>query len=182
MQETERKTARTFAQQLRLIGKYPEYRCIQSQPAVCGMYRKSYPELCQQICEAVKTGMWIADGAMYVKPDTNMPSGEALIRQVLHGKRYYKDVFGLESRLLWLPDTFGYTAALPQILRKCGVDYLVTQKIFWSYNDADGFPCHYLPCEDAEAIHVELIHPCSKEGHSRAHDAHSSGHDGGLDT
>ena len=56
-----------------------------------------------------------------------MPSGEALIRQVLHGKRYYKDVSGLESRLLWLPDTFGYTAALPQILRKCGVDYLATQ-------------------------------------------------------
>ncbi len=143
MQETERKTARTFAQQLRLLEKYPEYRYIQSQPAAYEMCRKRYPELYERIREAISKGQWIADGAMYVEPDTNMPSGEALVRQVLHGKRYYKDAFGLESRVLWLPDTFGYTAALPQILRKCHVDYLVTQKIFWSYNDGDRFPYHY---------------------------------------
>ena len=143
MQETERKTARTFAQQLRLLEKYPEYRYIQSQPAAYEMCRKRYPELYERIREAVGRGQWIADGAMYVEPDTNMPSGEALVRQLVHGKRYYKDAFGLESRVLWLPDTFGYTAALPQILRKCHVDYLVTQKIFWSYNDGDRFPYHY---------------------------------------
>ena len=143
MQETERKTARTFAQQLRLLEKYPEYRYIQSQPAAYEMCRKHYPELYERIRAAVSKGQWIADGAMYVEPDTNMPSGEALVRQLLHGKRYYKDAFGLESRVLWLPDTFGYSAALPQILRKCHVDYLVTQKIFWSYNDGDRFPYHY---------------------------------------
>ena len=161
MQETERKTARTFAQQLRLIEKYPEYRYIQSQPAAYEMCRQRYPELYEQICEAVKKGQWIADGAMYVEPDTNMPSGEALIRQVLHGKRYYKDVFGLESRLLWLPDTFGYTAALPQILRKCHVDYLVTQKIFWSYNDADRFPYHYFHWVGMDGSRVTSFLPTS---------------------
>ena len=161
MQETERKTARTFAQQLRLLDKYPEYRYIQSQPAAYEMCRKRYPELYQHICEAVRKGQWIADGAMYVEPDTNMPSGEALIRQVLHGKRYYKDVFGLESRVLWLPDTFGYTAALPQILRKCGVDYLVTQKIFWSYNDADRFPYHYFHWVGMDGSRVTSFLPTS---------------------
>ena len=143
MQETERKTARTFAQQLRLLEKYPDYRYIQSQPAAYEMCRQRYPELYERIRAAVGKGQWIADGAMYVEPDTNMPSGEALVRQLVHGKRYYKDAFGLESRVLWLPDTFGYSAALPQILRKCHVDYLVTQKIFWSYNEGDRFPYHY---------------------------------------
>ena len=161
MQETERKTARTFAQQLRLLDKYPEYRYIQSQPAAYEMCRERYPELFERICEAVKKGQWIADGAMYVEPDTNMPSGEALIRQLLHGKRYYKDVFGLESRVLWLPDTFGYTAALPQLLRKCHVDYLVTQKIFWSYNDADRFPYHYFHWVGMDGSRVTSFLPTS---------------------
>ena len=161
MQETERKTARTFAQQLRLLEKYPEYRYIQSQPAAYEMCRKRYPELYERICGAISRGQWIADGAMYVEPDTNMPSGEALVRQVLHGKRYYKDAFGLESRVLWLPDTFGYTAALPQILRKCHVDYLVTQKIFWSYNDADRFPYHYFNWVGMDGSRVTSFLPTS---------------------
>ena len=67
---------------------------------------------------------------MWVEPDTNMASGEALIRQLLYGKQYYKDVFDVDSEVLWLPDTFGYTGALPQILKGCKVNYLVTQKIF----------------------------------------------------
>ena len=72
-----------------------------------------------------------------------MTSGESLVRQLIHGKRYYKEELGVDSQVLWLPDTFGYTAALPQILRGCGVKYLVTQKIFWSYNEGDQFPYHY---------------------------------------
>ena len=161
MQETERKTARTFAQQLRLLEKYPDYRYIQSQPAAYEMCRKHYPELYERIREAVRQGRWIADGAMYVEPDTNMPSGEALVRQVVHGKRYYKDAFDLESRVLWLPDTFGYSAALPQILRKCHVDYLVTQKIFWSYNDGDRFPYHYFHWVGMDGSRVTSFLPTS---------------------
>ena len=71
---------------------------------------------------------------MWVEPDTNMASGEALIRQIVHGKRFYKEEFNVDCQLLWLPDTFGYSAVLPQILKGCGVKYLTTQKIFWTYN------------------------------------------------
>lgn len=106
--ETGRKTARTFAAQLRLIEEYPEYKFIQSQPAEYEMCRKLYPELFERIKAAVKKGQWIAEGAMWVEPDTNMASGEALIRQLLYGKQYYKDVFDVDSesavasRYVWL--------------------------------------------------------------------------------
>ena len=84
------------------------------------MCRKYYPELFERIKQAVKDGQWIAEGAMWVEPDTNMASGEALIRQPLYGKRYYQEEFGVDSKMLWPPDTFGYTAALPQILKSHG--------------------------------------------------------------
>ena len=100
MAETRRKTSRTFAQQLRLIEKYPEYKYLQSQPAAYEMCREHYPELFDRIVAAQKTGQWIAEGAMWVEPDTNMTSGESLIRQVLHGKRWFKDVMGVDSVVL----------------------------------------------------------------------------------
>ena len=143
MQETHRKTARTFAAQLRLLERYPGYRFIQSQPAAYEMCRDHYPELYARIRQAAQAGGWIAEGAMYVEPDTNIPSGESLVRQLVFGKRFFKQEFGVDSRMLWLPDTFGYSAALPQLLAQCGVEYLVTQKIFWSYNEGDPFPYHY---------------------------------------
>ena len=161
MAETHRKTARTFAAQLRLIEEYPEYKFIQSQPASYEMCKQHYPELFERIKKAVKGGQWIADGAMWVEPDTNMASGEALVRQLVHGKRYYKEEFDVDSKVLWLPDTFGYTAALPQILKSCGVDYLVTQKIFWSYNDGDQFPYHYFTWEGMDGSKVVSFLPTS---------------------
>lgn len=161
MAETHRKTERTFAAQLRLLEEYPEYKYIQSQPAAYEMCRKYYPELFERIKEAVKNGQWIAEGAMWVEPDTNMASGEALIRQVLYGKKYYKEEFGVDSQMLWLPDTFGYTAALPQILKSCGVKYLVTQKIFWSYNDGEQFPYHYFYWEGMDGSRITSFLPTS---------------------
>lgn len=161
MAETHRKTERTFAAQLRLLEEYPEYKFIQSQPASYEMCRQHYPELFARILEAIKTGQWIADGAMWVEPDTNMAGGEALIRQLVHGKRYYREVLGTDSQVLWLPDTFGYTAALPQILRGCGVKYLVTQKIFWSYNEGDQFPYHYFYWEGMDGTKVTSFLPTS---------------------
>ena len=159
MAETYRKTARTFAAQLRLIEEYPEYKFIQSQPASYEMCKKYYPELFERIKEAIKKGQWIADGAMWVEPDTNMAGGEALIRQILYGKKYYKEEFGTESEILWLPDTFGYTASLPQILKGCGVKYLVTQKIFWSYNEGEEFPYHYFNWEGMDGTQVVSFLP-----------------------
>ena len=161
MAETHRKTSRTFAAQLRLLEEYPEYKFLQSQPASYEMCRKYYPELFERIREAIGKGQWIAEGAMWVEPDTNMASGEALIRQLVHGKRYYKDVLGTDSVILWLPDTFGYTAALPQILQGCGVKYLVTQKIFWSYNDGEPFPYHYFTWRGMDGSEVTSFLPTS---------------------
>ncbi len=154
MAETHRKTSRTFAQQLRLIEEYPQYKYLQSQPAAYEMCRECYPELFDRIVEAAGKGQWIPEGAMWVEPDTNMTGGESLIRQVVHGKRYFRDVFGVDSVLLWLPDTFGYSAALPQILKGTGVRYLVTQKIFWSYNEGDQFPYHYFTWQGADGSEI----------------------------
>lgn len=160
-EETIRKTARTFGAQLRLLEEYPDYYYIQSQPASYELCRENYPQLFERIKQAVKEGRWIAEGAMWVEPDTNMAGGEALIRQLLYGKKYYREMFGIDSRLLWLPDTFGYSAVLPQILKGCGVDYLVTQKIFWSYNEGDPFPYHYFYWEGMDGTKVTSFLPTS---------------------
>ena len=161
--ETYRKTARTFAAQLRLLEEYPDYKFIVSQPACYEMVREHYPELFERIKQAAKDGRWIADGAMWVEPDTNMAGGEALIRQFIYGKRYYKEVFDVDSELLWLPDTFGYTAALPQILNNCGVKYLVTQKIFWSYNKGEQFPYHYFKWKGMDGSEITSFLPTRYE-------------------
>jgi len=159
--ETYRKTSRTFAAQLRLLEEYPDYKFLQSTPASYEMCRDHYPELYQRVLDAHKKGQWIAEGAMYVEPDTNMTSGESLVRQVLFGKKFFKDEFGIDSQILWLPDTFGYSAALPQILRGCGVKYLVTQKIFWSYNEGDQFPYHYFAWEGSDGSKIDTFLPTS---------------------
>lgn len=152
--ETQRKVARTFAQQVRLMDMYSEYKFIQSQPETYQICKELYPELYERIKEKVRAGQWIADGSMWVEPDTNMTSGESLIRQIMHGKKFYKDEFGVDCQLLWLPDTFGYSAVLPQILRGCGVKYLTTQKIFWTYNGSDPFPYHYFTWEGMDGSQV----------------------------
>lgn len=159
--ETHRKTARTFAAQLRLMEQYPDYRYLQSQPAAYEMCREYYPELYARIKEAIKRGQWIAEGAMWVEPDTNMAGGEALVRQLLFGKRYYKEELGVDSQVMWLPDTFGYTAALPQILKSFGVKYLVTQKIFWSYNEGERFPYHYFNWQGMDGSRIVSFLPTS---------------------
>lgn len=161
MEETFRKTSRTFAAQLRLIEEYPEYKFLQSQPAAYAMCREYYPELYQRIRQAAKKGQWIPEGAMWVEPDTNMTSGESLIRQLIHGKRFFREEFGIDSVVLWLPDTFGYSAALPQLLKGCGVKYLVTQKIFWTYNQADRFPYHYFTWQGADGSQINTFLPTS---------------------
>ena len=161
MAETHRKTSRTFAAQLRLMEEYPGYKYLQSQPAAYVMCREYYPELYERIRQAVGKGQWIPEGAMWVEPDTNMPCGESLVRQVIHGKRFFREEFGIDSVLLWLPDSFGYSAALPQILKGCGVRYLVTQKIFWSYNEGDRFPYHYFTWQGADGTGIDTFLPTS---------------------
>ncbi|WP_339192397.1 glycoside hydrolase family 38 C-terminal domain-containing protein [Paenibacillus sp. FSL E2-0230] len=136
VRETIRKGARTFSTVLRNMEKYPEYIFGASQPQLYQWMKEGYPELYEQIKERIKEGRWEPQGAMWVEPDTNISGGEALVRQILYGKRFFEQEFGQEMKVLWLPDVFGYTGSLPQILAKSGVEYMMTQKLSWSeYND-----------------------------------------------
>ena len=108
--------------------------------ALYQMVKDEYPELYSRILAAIEKGQWIPEGAAWVEPDTNIPNGESLIRQMIHGKRFYQDEFGVDCELLWLPDVFGYSGALPQIMRGCGVRFFSTQKIFWAYHGGAPFP------------------------------------------
>jgi alpha-mannosidase len=140
LQETERKMARTAINQLALFEEYPEFRFLQSQPHLYWMLEDKYPELAGRFKAALQSGNLIADGAMWVEADTNISGGESLIRQVLYGRQYFQDALGVDSRVLWLPDVFGYSGALPQILKGCGVKGFTTQKITWAYNGGEPFP------------------------------------------
>jgi alpha-mannosidase len=130
--ETKRKCSRTFSTALRLMEMYPDYLFTQSQAQLYEFTKETYPELYTQIKKRAKEGRWEANGSMWVEADCNLCSGESLVRQVLLGKNFFKDEFGVETQVLWLPDVFGYSAALPQILRKSGVPYFSTIKISWS--------------------------------------------------
>ncbi|NOY82655.1 MAG: alpha-mannosidase [Kiritimatiellaeota bacterium] len=140
IRETVRKCARTFSTQLRLIERYPDYVFGASQAQLYAFVKQHYPGLFERIRSAVRAGRWEIQGAMWVEADCNVPSGESLVRQVLYGKRFFREEFGVDVRNLWLPDVFGYSAALPQILRQAGVDSFLTQKISWS--QFNSFPHH----------------------------------------
>ncbi|NLF30584.1 MAG: alpha-mannosidase [Planctomycetes bacterium] len=140
--ETERKAVRTLAGQLALAEQYPGYRFLHSQPHLFWMIKNRYPAFYERVRRAVADGHIIAEGGMWVEADTNISGGEALIRQFLAGKRFFADEFGVDSEMLWLPDVFGYSAALPQIMAGCGIKYFSTQKIFWNYHGGDTFPYH----------------------------------------
>ena len=137
--ETERKAGRTFSTQLSLMEEYPEFKFLQSQPHLYRMVKNRYPELYERVKAAAKAGQFIPDGSTWVEPDTNITSGESLVRQFMHGKRFFKEEFGADCEFLWLPDVFGYSAALPQIMRGCGVKYFSTAKIYWAYTGSDPF-------------------------------------------
>jgi len=136
--ETKRKCARTFSTVMRLMEQYPEYIFTQSQPQLYEFTKQNHPLLYEEIRKRVKEGRWDAQGAMWVEADCNVSSGESLVRQVMFGKRFFMDEFGIEPDVLWLPDVFGYSAALPQILKKARVDYFSTIKISW--NQFNKFP------------------------------------------
>ena len=143
LEETERKVMRTFAAQLRHMERYPDFKFIQSQAYLYRYVKKYYPKMFDRIKEKVKAGQWIPEGGMWVEADTNVSSGEALIRQFLHGKKFFKEELGYDSKMLWLPDVFGYNAALPEIMKGCGIDYFCTQKLNWAYNGGEPFPLNY---------------------------------------
>lgn len=130
--QTRHKAVRTFATMLRLMEKYPEFKFMSSQPQLYQFVKEDQPQLFERIREAVKRGQWEPEGGMWVEADCNLSGGEALVRQFLYGNEFFETEFGRRSRILWLPDVFGYSAALPQILKKSGIDYFMTSKLSWS--------------------------------------------------
>lgn len=138
IQETWRKLARTYSSVLSLMDQYPEFRFTQSAPYHYDVVRRLYPAIFEQVRQRVQEGRWEVNGAMWIEPDCNLPSGEAFVRQLLVGQRASREMFGVTSDCLWQPDVFGYSAALPQILRGAGVDFFLTTKLSW--NDTNRFP------------------------------------------
>jgi alpha-mannosidase len=129
---------RTFGTALQLMYEYPNYTYTQSAAAYNEWMADKYPDMNAQIKARIKEGRWEVVGGMWVEPDLNMPDGESLVRQLLVGKRWYKQNYGVDVRIGWNPDSFGYTWQLPQIYKKSGVDYFVTQKMQW--NDTNQLP------------------------------------------
>ncbi len=154
LRETESKCTRTFATQLAMMNDYPEYKFFQSQPHLYWMMKQRYPALYALIRKAVKKGQWIPDGAMWVEADSNLSGGESLVRQFIHGKRFFKDEFGVENELLWLPDAFGFSGALPQIMAGCGVKYFSTSKLAWKFNGDAVFPYNTFWWEGIDGTNV----------------------------
>jgi len=136
--ETWRKCARTFSSVLSLMDQYPEFRFTQSAALHFDMLRKLYPEIFARVQQRVAEGRWEINGCMWIEPDCNIPSGESFARQCLYGQRALREMFDVTADTLWQPDVFGYSAALPQILKQSGVEFFCTTKLSW--NDTNHFP------------------------------------------
>lgn len=136
--QTREKVQRSFSTVLELMNRYPEYRFMMSQPQLFKFLSEVDPEMYSEIKRLVVEGRWELEGAMWLEADCNLISGESMVRQILHGKRFLRKEFGINSKVLWLPDVFGYSAAMPQILKKSGITHFVTSKISW--NDTNTMP------------------------------------------
>ena len=157
LRETRRKCARTFSTVLRLMERYPQFHFSCSQPVQYDWIKTHYPELFEQIRRRVKEGRWELCGAPWVEPDHNVPSGESLIRQYLYGNRWFEREFGKRSHVAWVPDSFGYTWQLPQIMKLCQLDVFVTTKIDWS--QFTKFPYSMFLWEGADGTRVPAVMP-----------------------
>ncbi|MCR5824438.1 MAG: alpha-mannosidase [Lachnospiraceae bacterium] len=136
--ETLKKCARTYANTVTLMDQYPDYTFIQSSAYHIDIIKKNYPSLFERMKEKILEGRYEPNGGVWVECDCNIPTGEAMVRQFVWGQKFTKENFGYLSDAFWLPDTFGYSAALPQIMKKCGIRYFLTTKIAW--NDTTEFP------------------------------------------
>ncbi len=130
--QTREKTQRTFSSVVEMMKKYPEYKFMSSQPQLFAFLKEDAPELYNEVKELIRQGRFEVEGGMWLEADCNLMSGESFVRQFLHGKRFFKQEFDKDNSMLWLPDVFGYSAAMPQILQKCGVNKFVTSKISWN--------------------------------------------------
>lgn len=153
LKHTREKAARSFSTVLRLMERFPEYIFLQTQPQLYEYIKHDFPEIYEQIKKRVKEGRWEAEGGMWLEPDCNIPAGESFVRQLLYGKKFLKEEFNVDSEYLWLPDVFGYSWALPQILKKSGIKTFMTTKISWNqYNRMPHDTFHWRGIDGTEIL------------------------------
>ncbi|WP_329068117.1 alpha-mannosidase [Streptomyces sp. NBC_01429] len=152
LRETVRKVARTVSSVTQLMDDHPEFKFVMSQAQQLAWLKEHRPEVYARAQEKARTGQFLPTGSLWVEPDTNITGGEALARQFVHGKRFYLDEFGVETEEMWLPDTFGYNAALPQLMKLAGVKWFLTQKISW--NTTNKFPHHTFRWEGIDGTRI----------------------------
>ncbi|MBW3087065.1 hypothetical protein KEM60_03295 [Austwickia sp. TVS 96-490-7B] len=152
VRETRRKVARTLSNVLALIDRDADFRFAFSQVQHLAWLETDQPALFDRVCAAIQSGAIEPVGGMWVESDTNMVGGEAFVRQFLHGQRYLQQAAGARATIGWLPDTFGYTPALPQLLRLAGIDAFLTQKISW--NQTNKFPHHTFNWEGLDGTRI----------------------------
>ncbi|MGV0912635.1 alpha-mannosidase [Martelella sp. FOR1707] len=168
IRETRQKMARSMATALHLMSEYPEYRFMYNQGVLLDYLEQDYPVLFERIGDQHRAGAFEIEGALWLEPDANITGGESLVRHVLRGVRYHQQKFGVRPRVLWLPDTFGYSAAFPQIMKLAGLSVFVTHKMSWSdtnrmpsetffWQGIDGTraPTYFLTTQPADATTIE---------------------------
>ncbi|MEV4331192.1 glycoside hydrolase family 38 C-terminal domain-containing protein [Streptomyces sp. NPDC049597] len=175
LRETVRKVARTTSNMTALLEDEPEFVFAMSQAQQFAWVKEHRPEVYAKVKKAVSEGRFVPAGGMWVESDTNMPGSEAMARQFVHGKRFFLDEFGIENDEAWLPDTFGFAAGLPQIIKAAGSKWLLTQKISWSQTNK--FPHHTFLWEGIDGTRIFTHFPpvdtynCSMKGSEIAHAA-----------
>ena len=162
-EETKEVAQRTFKSVLSLQQNFLALTFGHTSPALYEWIEQDNPELFKNIQNAVKTNKWELLGGMWIEPETNLVSGESLIRQLIYGQQYYQEKFGDISKVAWLPDSFGFTWQLPQILKQCGIEYFVTGKLHW--NDTTKFPhgCFWWESPDGTRL-LTLMSPPNVTG------------------
>lgn len=168
LKTTRDKVVRSFSTVLELMRHYPEFKFMSSQPQLYKYVKQDAPQVYDEIKKRIGEGRWETEGGMWVEADCNIASGEALIRQFIYGLRFFKNEFNTKNEVLWLPDVFGYSAALPQIMKKCGINYFMTTKISWNeFNkmpydtfmwegiDGTAVLTHFIPTRDFDAAAKE---------------------------
>ncbi|MCY0959160.1 alpha-mannosidase [Streptomyces sp. H27-H5] len=175
LRETVRKVSRTTSNMVNLMDEHPEFVFAMSQAQQFDWIKTHRPELFERIKKKIADGQFVPVGGMWVESDTNMVGGEAMARQFLYGKKFFLDEFGIETHNVWLPDSFGYTAAMPQIVKLSGARWFLTQKISWSQVNA--FPHHTFWWEGIDGSRVFTHFPpvdtynCDLGGAQLAHAA-----------
>lgn len=172
LRETRRKGARTFATALANLERYPDYIFAGSQAQLFQWMKESYPEMYEKVRQRVFEKRIEPQGALWVESDTNLTGGESLVRQILYGRRFFLDEFGVDVKYVWLPDTFGYSAALPQILKRAGIEFFSTQKLSWSL--VNQFPYHSFHWEGIDGSRIP-VHMLPEETYNSAAAARSIG-------